>query len=196
MTIIGDVHGKFNEYKIKTTYHDETIQLGDFGFKDTHDKFLKEIYTEENNHLILFGNHDYYPYLDKEYSLGDYIYMLKDDIFCIRGAESIDKKYRTLGIDWFPDEEISYGKWPPIIEAFKKAKPKIVVTHDCPEIVRVEFFGITNKSLTSSGLQRCLEEHHPEKWIFGHHHYSIQEKITGYSTEFICLKELETYIIK
>lgn len=195
MLIIGDVHGNFDQYKKIIEDHDCSIQLGDFGFKKEHDRFLTEVYTEQNKHRILFGNHDYYPYINKPYSLGDYIYLPDEDIFCIRGAYSIDKNSRTLGIDYFPDEEISYTKFDEIFKVYIEAKPNVVISHDAPHIVRDKFFNIKRYSLTSHILQELLEEHRPSVWIFGHHHTSIKKEIPGYRTKFICLGELETYKI-
>lgn len=193
MLIIGDVHGNFDQYKKLIEDYDQTIQLGDFGFKDTHDRFLKEVYTKENNHRILFGNHDYYPYLDKAYSLGDYTYLPDKDIFCIRGAYSIDRNQRTLGLDFFPNEEIPYTKFNELLDVFIKERPNIVITHEAPHIVRDKLFNISRYSLTSHILQELLEAHRPSIWIFGHHHRNIQKELPGYRTKFICLGELQTY---
>lgn len=192
MIIIGDVHGNIDQYKKFIEDEDESIQIGDFGFKKEHDRFLKEVDNKNNGHRILFGNHDYYPYLNKKYSLLDYMYLEKYDIYCIRGAYSIDRNQRTMGLDLFENEEISYNKWPKIIEDFSIKKPEIVISHEAPHIVRDRFFNINRYSLTSHALQECLEIHRPRIWIFGHHHRSIRKEILGYRTMFICLNELET----
>lgn len=191
MIIIGDVHGATSQYQKFVEDENFSIQLGDFGFKKEHDYFLKNI--DNGNHKILFGNHDYYPYLNYNYSLGDYQYLEKYDLFCIRGAYSIDKNYRTLGLDWFPDEEIKYSLWDNIIKDFSDKKPNYVVSHDCPKSIRKLLFDITDYSLTSSGLEQCFLAHQPLLWIFGHHHKSIRKKIPGLRTTFICLNILEKY---
>lgn len=188
MVIIGDVHGKLTYYKNIIDKCDRSIQLGDFGFKREHDWHIKNI--DGTKHKLLFGNHDYYPYLYKIHSLGDYA-IVDDYIMCIRGAHSIDKWHRLEGRDWFREEELEYAKWFEIIDKIKEVKPAVIISHDCPQIIREMQFNIYDKSRTSDGLQACFIEHQPELWLFGHHHMTIDVRVKG--TRFICLNELETY---
>lgn len=189
ITIIGDVHGKLKEYEEITKLNSRTIQLGDFGFKTHHDWHLANIDSE--NHKILFGNHDYLPYLNKKHSLSNWTYLEEESILCIRGADSIDKQMRTQGLDWFENEELSYREFNILLDT--NIRPKIILSHDAPDIARLKIFRIMNKSLTSSGLQQCLELWRPEMWIFGHHHRSVNEYINN--TLFVGLKELETFLL-
>lgn len=192
MLIIGDVHGNINEYyrliqklKGKTS----SICVGDFGFKKEHDWFLKNIdYTQ---HLINFGNHDYLPYIDHPHSCGRY--SMYKEIMTISGAESIDKELRVEGKSWWADEEMNYDQWKQCIEHYEFNKPKIVISHECPQSIRHTLFGFHQKSITTNGLQQCFEIHQPELWIFGHYHESKNVVING--TRFICLGELETFEI-
>lgn len=114
-------------------------------------------------------------------------------MFTIRGAYSIDKHIRKEGVDYFPNEELDYNQINKAIDLYKEKKPKIVVSHDCPQSARENLFSITDKSITSNGLERLLEEHEPDLWIFGHHHKSVNTMIGN--TNFVCLDELETYEI-
>ena len=193
MLVIGDVHGKVNQYYKLINKHkpNESIQLGDFGFKKKHDWFLKEM--DITKHKIMFGNHDYYPYLDKEHSLKDFSFNPQYNLMTIRGAFSVDRVSRTEGLDWFANEEISYGDWYPIMDEYELRKPEIVISHDCPQYMRHLLFGIDQKSITTSGLQSLFELHQPKLWIFGHHHTHIDEVYNG--TRFICLKELGIFNI-
>lgn len=192
LLIIGDVHGKIFEYnKIVKKHNNRSIQLGDFGFKNQHDWHIKNI--DSYQHRILFGNHDYYPYLKLPYSLRNFSFMNLGEIMTIRGAFSIDKKYRTEGLDWFHNEELNYNEMQVAIDQYIKNKPKIVISHDCPHTIRKQLFNIHDKSITSDGLQMMFESHQPDIWFFGHHHCKKREIING--TKFICLSELETYII-
>jgi predicted phosphodiesterase len=195
--IIGDVHGKIDAYwKLLKRLQKEnpgniikTIQLGDFGFKKQHLWFLENIDYSFNK--IVFGNHDWYPGVLLDHSLKDWShqFLLNKSIFTIRGAWSVDQWNRTEGIDWFREEEIPYNKWDEIIDNWILHKPNIVISHDCPHSIRKTLFGISDKSLTSSGLEALLDLHKPHIWIFGHHHRSINQIIEG--TQWICLKELE-----
>lgn len=193
MLIIGDVHGKLNDYQniIEKHSSDKSIQIGDFGFKKEHDWHIENIDPEK--HKILFGNHDYYPYLNKPHSLGNFAYLEEDNIFCIRGAYSIDQALRLQGHSWFDNEELTYSEFQTVLDYFESVSPDIVITHDCPDSIRKKFFGIYDKSITSTGLQACLEIHQPKLWIFGHHHQSIKQTVEN--TEFVCLAELEKFFL-
>lgn len=189
MIIIGDVHGKINQYSDLLKYYkgESTIQVGDLGFKKHHEWHLKNL--DSYKHKVNFGNHDDYTFLNEKHSLGNFSY--KDDIFSIRGAFSIDKVYRIESIDWWSNEELSYGEMQEAIDAFIKQRPSIVISHDCPHSVREYLFKITDKSITTNGLQTMFEIHQPNLWLFGHHHKSKEKVING--TKFICLAELQCY---
>ena len=185
MRVIGDVHGKINTYWKLIQNQNSSIQLGDFGFKKQHDWHLENI--DSNKHKVLFGNHDYYPYLQKQHSLGDFNYS--DGIFCVRGAYSIDKHHRVEGRDWFVNEELSYMEFQTIIDEYEKVKPDVVISHDCPISIYVGVLGIhDSKSITPKALDMMFETHKPKMWIFGHHHRDLKVNIKG--TDFICLDEL------
>lgn len=189
MILIGDVHGLISQYNQtiqKIPKGDKSIQLGDFGFKKSHDWFLDNI--DYNQHKVMFGNHDYYPYIDEPHSLGDF--GVYEGIFFIRGAWSIDHYLRILGRDLFHEEELTYTQFVACLELYEQVKPSIVISHDCPREVRKEMFNIYDKSTTSNGLQALFEVHQPDLWVFGHYHKSRKEIIN--KTEFICLDELET----
>lgn len=192
MLIIGDVHGKTDEYKkIIFNYNKPTIQLGDFGFRRHHQWHTDNI--DSTKHKINFGNHDDTTFLKYPHSLGNYSYDEASGIFTMRGAFSVDRINRTEGVDWFADEELNYAEILEAVDCYNANKPKIVVTHDCPHEIRRMLFGIEQKSITCNGLQSMFESHKPDLWFFGHHHQSLTKTILG--TKFICLNELETYEI-
>lgn len=197
ITIIGDVHGKVNRYKEIVGACSRSICVGDFGFKEEWDNYLSNI--DSKNHVIVMGNHDYIPYMD------DRNYWLKcqnfgqiqdfpEDIFYVRGAYSVDKYLRKPGIDWFGNEELDYQECGYCMDLYMTLKPRIVISHDCPQFLRTRWFGITDKSITSNLLDAMWKEHQPEIWIFGHHHKSKSEVLGN--TTFTCLAELETKIIE
>lgn len=189
MIIIGDVHGKLNEYHkiIKQNSNEQSIQLGDFGFKKQHDWFLNNINSDLNK--ICFGNHDYIPYLNKPHSLNNY--SVFNNVMTIRGANSIDKHLRIEGRDWFSNEEMNYSEWNDCIDYYLKVQPEIVVSHDCPSEIQKYLFGYNDSTITNQGMQSMFEFHKPKIWLFGHYHKSINEVIDG--VRFICLNEMEVY---
>ena len=198
MIIIGDVHAKKEEYAkiIADNPGENTFQVGDFGFQISHDWHLSTF--DSSRHKVVFGNHDYYPYLDKPHSCGNFSYFPEYDLMTIRGAGTIDGYRRVEGYDWFPEEEeMSYGQWYDCIDMINDKKPKIIISHDCPMSIAQTLFGFPNegsyKSPTRNGLQACWDNHKPEMWFFGHHHESKDVVILG--TRFICLNELEIFKI-
>jgi predicted phosphodiesterase len=194
LLIIGDVHGKVDNYwKILQKHDGASIQLGDFGFNKHHKWHLKNI--DNKKHQIVFGNHDDYTFVNKPHSLRNWAYTPQGyEIMTIRGAWSIDKHDRVEGKSWWANEELTYTEMEEAVDAFNYYKPKIVITHNCPYSVGDYLFGIKDKSMTCNGFEIMLQNHQPDLWFFGHHHRSVNEEING--TRFICLAELETYLLK
>ena len=197
ITIIGDVHGKYKRYHEiirKKDRHPYTIQLGDFGFKyDT----LSNI--DSTKHLILPGNHDNYDICyNYPHFMGDYGYTSLNGVefFYYRGAYSIDRDSRTIGIDWWKQEQVDIEGFMKARELYRLKKPDIVLTHDCPEFLVRDYIGpegIIYQNITNWALGELYNIHQPKLWIHGHHHTS---KTTIYgNTKFVCLDELETYKI-
>jgi predicted phosphodiesterase len=184
ITVIGDVHGKYERYHriiSRTKDHPYTIQLGDFGFKyDT----LKNV--DHTKHVIIGGNHDNYDIC------GNYPHFLSD----YGGAYSIDKQYRTIGIDWWENEEVKIEGFMKARELYRQIKPEIMITHDCPEQIAYQMIPVGGRIFqnnTTWALQELLNIHEPKLWIFGHWHKS--RTIQYGKTKFVCLDELETYDI-
>lgn len=188
MIFIGDVHGKWSELnKIITEHPDKDIfQVGDLGFHN-----FNEFKPSEKTRWIR-GNHDN-PAISVNHPnyLGDYGFWKEKEIFFVGGAWSIDQYYRVPGVSWWEDEELSYTELQSMIQLYREIRPKIVVTHDCPNIVRKKIFNISKGSKTSNALDVIFEINQPELWIFGHHHKSINVKIDN--TRFRCLAELEVF---
>lgn len=195
ITVIGDVHGKYDKYhKIicRTEDHPYTVQLGDFGFKyDT----LKNV--DSTKHLILPGNHDNYDICyNYSHFMGDYGYtsLNRVNFFYYRGAYSIDRQYRTIGIDYWADEQVSIDQFMKARELYIQVKPDIFISHDCPDFMVPQYIGPNAKvyeNITNWALGELYKIHQPKLFIHGHYHIS---KTTQYGdTKFICLDELETY---
>jgi hypothetical protein len=102
---------------------------------------------------------------------------------------------RFEGYTWWPDEELSNEELLKIQEKYLDLKPKIMVTHDCPDIIADEIMSAFNTikyedpSRTRQAFNSYWELHKPDIWIFGHWHTSMDFNRLG--TRFICLNELE-----
>jgi hypothetical protein len=217
MYLIGDVHANIGKYrKILKSLPEgsKSIQLGDMGlgFAGVH------LHPVMPGHMFIRGNHDDPKACQKNPAyLGEYGYLPFEDIFYMGGAWSIDYMYRTPGVSWWPDEELSAQQLESAWELYCKAKPKIVVTHEAPlvaglwmlsqctlpktppdalcNVAKDENYDKYKKELgqketrTGRKLQDMLDVHVPDKWFFGHYHKSETFSMRG--CEFRCLAELE-----
>ena len=199
--IIGDIHGKWYDYQLLTSsITHNSIQVGDFGigFNGSYWEDRVNDFHESKQHRFIRGNHDK-PETCKNEMVG-YIPdgTVENDVMFVGGAWSIDWKYRTDGIDWWRDEELSYNEFNNLIDIYSVAKPRIMITHDCPTLAAYYMFIKEGKTLggktlhltkTGEALQQMFEIHQPDFWFFGHWHHSKTQKIDG--TTFICLDELD-----
>lgn len=197
---IGDVHGHWNKYFEICANSDKTIQVGDMGMgfgQLTAEYFNHHMDRISGEHFFIRGNHDS-PDECRRTSYwipdGDII----DGIMYIGGASSIDKFYRTPGVDWWADEELSYDELYRIAEKYAKAKPDILVTHECPEFLATHVMiplvkGNTNfPSKTRIVLDEMYAVHRPKIHIFGHWHHNLDYLDAKTGTRFICLNELSS----
>ena len=197
VTVIGDVHGKYERYyRIirQTELHPYTVQLGDFGFK-----YNTLINLDPNNHKVLGGNHDNYDIIHKyPHYLGDYGIGIVGQVefFYYRGAYSIDRQYRTVGIDWWENEQVSIEQFMKARELYREVKPDLVITHDAPESIVPYLLSPGSRlyqNMTGWALNELFNIHQPKRWRSGHFHKSWKMTING--TDFRCLNELEYEII-
>jgi hypothetical protein len=197
ITLIGDIHGKYKHYHEiirEKDRHPYTIQLGDFGFNY---ETLKNV--DHTKHKIIGGNHDNYSSINDSLNyLGDCGYSTLNGInfFYYRGAYSIDRQFRTIGIDWWEQEQVTIDQFMKARELYRIVKPDIVLTHDCPDEVSLRILDRNQRkyeNLTGWALQELFNIHQPKKWRFGHYHKSWNMNISG--TDFRCLNELETELL-
>lgn len=198
---IGDVHGKWKQYKKIIKDCDTSIQVGDFGVGFM-SKITQKVYSnppydsmKKGNHQFIRGNHDnptackQHPYWIRDGTI------LNDNIFCIGGAKSIDKYDRTEGYDWWSDEELSYSEFLQLCDVYEKFKPSVIVSHEMPESLtsivcaKCKITKFHDTSITRQFLDNILHIHKPDLFIHGHwhvNHHTIHDKV-----EYIGLGELE-----
>lgn len=210
--IVGDIHGKFNDYSffslgVGRTYHrgdhpppERSVQVGDFGigFHSTYwHEMVNDWMKEHPKHRFIRGNHDD-PAMCKMMFGNIADGTVEGDIMYIGGAWSIDHAYRIEGKSWWRDEELSIMEFDRLVKVYEETKPRVMITHDCPTSVAREMFitkglslgGATQfKTRTGEYLEHMFSLHKPEKWFFGHWHQTRKQNILG--TEFQCLGELD-----
>ena len=199
--LVGDVHGRIEDYLAIVKGSERSIQVGDMGLGffggSISDETLIEFHKNNSNHRFIRGNHD--NPLTCRKSLG-YIEdgTVENDSFLLGGAWSIDRQYRTEGENWWPDEEVAEDRLELLLATYAAAKPRVVVTHDAPAFATWNMFIRVNPLVkqryliwnrTTDLLQRMFELHQPEQWYFGHWHQTKTMAIRG--TEFTCLGELD-----
>jgi predicted phosphodiesterase len=194
---VGDVHGHFKAYQNIINGSTASIQVGDFGLG-----FGKDPKGFPWNHYFIRGNHDnqavcemYDGWLEDGswMPLNWFFKGSVGDMMFVGGALSIDKHLRTEGVDWWRDEELSYVDLQDTLKLYVDIKPRIMVTHDCPERIAKLFYPQhikTNRfpSATRQAFDAMLDSHMPDLWIFGHWHMPKDSVIED--TRFICLDEL------
>jgi hypothetical protein len=205
--LIGDIHGMVNDYKAYSIgdFTGPTIQVGDFGVgfgqSDYWHESVNDFHTA-GNHRFIRGNHDN-PAMCKQMSGWIKDGTVENDVMYIGGAWSIDNPnappgwyQRTEGVDWWEDEQLSSQELQRMIEIYAVVKPRVMITHDCPNVISREMFfnsgylkGPEYPNRTSSAFAVMLELHQPEEWYFGHWHITMQYKYGR--TMFHCLGELD-----
>ena len=197
LTVIGDVHGHYDRYVKMARKREHTVQLGDLGFKYG---CLSNL--DPAKHKVVAGNHDNYDIIGEfPHYLGDFgnCSLGGVEFFFYRGAYSIDRSYRTIGIDWWAQEEVSIENAEKAKELFEQTKPSIVITHCCPHSIIPYFLDPLDASAkvfcsrTDFALQSLWEVHQPSLWIFGHYHTNKSIEMNG--TKFLCINELEAFNI-
>lgn len=198
VTLLGDIHGKYkrmHEVIREKDKHEYIVALGDIGFSfETLDN------VDPKKFVIVGGNHENYDKIvNIPHYLGDYGYVNNFngfDFFFYRGAYSIDRQYRTIGIDWWPNEENNIETFMKARDLYRNIKPDIMLTHDCPNDILdylLEPHQIRYENITGWALNELFHIHQPKIWRFGHHHKSWRMTING--TDFRCLNELEIEIL-
>lgn len=200
--IIGDVHGKINEYLATARFADSSVQVGDMGFR------YDEINLDPTKHVFFGGNHDNYDvYYNTPNALRNFGMDKVGglDFFYVRGAFSIDKharirhEQRTGYKSWWANEELSESNLSDAVALYTRLKPSVVFTHDGPKQAThlvsnpsvLTAFGWDSKTFntaTQAALTLMFMIHQPKLWIFGHYHKDLKFTVDG--TQFACLPEL------
>jgi hypothetical protein len=208
---VGDVHAQFGRYEKIIAGVPKSIQVGDMGIGfrpvgGSPDGRLSATPPHgamaRGDHRFIRGNNDN-PGMCREDPHWISDGHIEDGIMFVGGALSIDRPLRTEDYNWWHDEELSIADLRCMLSLYVEHKPRIMVTHDCPEEVagillsRVPVLGASKRdfpSRTRYAMQEMWSAHAPELWIFGHYHWGFDRILHGgrnAGTRFICLAELE-----
>jgi len=201
MLLIGDIHARWNGYIdiLKSSGAKKSLQLGDFGLGFPYGILDIDLSEVKGTHQFLRGNHDNPKVCRKskhyigDYGIleGDYMDGMFTELMYISGAWSIDKDWRTPGVDWWEEEELSYQELDEAVQFYIKKKPSIVCSHDCPTYILSHLYGSrVIPTRTGQAMDAMLDYCKPNYWFFGHHHQSFVRNIGGCT--FVCLNELQT----
>jgi len=211
ITLIGDVHGKYDQYVDIVNSHPFTVQLGDFGLSQQWTK-LEYSGIDKNNHKVIAGNHDDYDLcINSSHYIGDFgVHTMNGiEFFFVRGGISIDRVYR-VGSElsgskksWWSQEELNFKQMCDCLDLYSIKKPSVVLSHVPPQIVIKSLTSNKGRNIlvnfkfhdgfcenTSLLGNVMLEKHKPKVWIFGHHHCHFNAIIDD--VHYVCLPELKT----
>jgi len=198
--ITGDVHGNFKRLNmlINKNKPELIICCGDFGYWPNSGRDLTDIKLQGAEKLLWCeGNHeDHWSLANREsdeivpgiiYMPRGSTYELPDGrtILFMGGADSIDKRARTLGRDWFPEEIITQKD----MMNLPDIKVDIFITHTCPnELIDTLKLQYPEKGHEPSNdaLTELWKIYKPDLWYFGHWH-QYQEGVLNGITKWHCL---------
>ena len=213
--VCGDFHGYFklvNKFLNKKPGVNSILQCGDFGYwPKSNDIFYASIYRSpkhfneyslKNKKTKIYfcdGNHEDHESLkslENNEIMKNVFYMKRGSVLAlpdgrnvlfIGGAYSIDKKYRTPGEDWFPEEMISQQD----IANLPDTEIDIVISHTSPTEFKVkDYHEDYHRDSSRDALSYVLEKYHPKLWYFGHMHLFQQ----GFNSDckWTCLSSIES----
>lgn len=155
---VGDSHGNYHFFREAVDKALELgcqtiVQLGDFGFwepysdgKEYLDNVARALKQKNLECVWIDGNHESHSYLRAHYvkdqegfvSIRPSLWYAQRGLrwtwrntrfLALGGAYSIDENYRTWGVDWWPEETITYAEAQKAIDG---GPADIMLCHDAP----------------------------------------------------------------
>lgn len=210
--ILGDTHADWRQSTLTVRHaikedgpFDQVIQVGDMGFgwpgkKPWIEEFdipVKKWIDGNHENFAMLNSRDepnfgYDPYhvlwpRGWESFLDEWRYMprgtIEDGVLYIGGAKTPPWASRNRGIDWWPEESISYEDEERTLDSIETYEGDIhtVISHDCPtafvmeSVIRGEEYQDGNRKFLEH-LRQLIE---PERWFFGHYHAALTGTIEG-----------------
>lgn len=97
-------------------------------------------------------------------------------IFCMGGARSVDKAYRTEHISWWQQEMPSNEEMERAVCALEQNNWTVdyVVTHCAPRSIQTLLASWYENDPMVGFLERIRQDLHFKRWYFGHYHVDKQ----------------------
>ena len=203
--LLGDIHGEWQALdmcigRALAVHKDIThiIQLGDFGYGWPKGRNNFSLWVPPPNakwrkkgipFMFIDGNHENFDYLEtyegtghpdiKWIRRGSVIEIEEYKILACGGAESIDKVYRTPGISWWPQENITQKDFD--IAMSRTGPFNAIISHE-----RADSFDYTLPRGAAKlpfgksdrfALEQIRQKFKPDFWFFGHYHQWMSGKV-------------------
>lgn len=215
MHILGDLHGEFNYLKRldgmlwaegedihpERATDRQVLILGDIGIGFPGENDLG--FTPLCDTYVIRGNHDDYDVIKNMNAknvtfiddgtirpVRDLITGEEHNALFIGGAVSIDRQWRTPGLDWWHTEEVTQNRFEEILEIVEATEGiRYVFTHDAPEYL---YPGLGIHYVYPNRTTRYLElianmlRGNDVKWFFGHHHKAFTFHDQDRDIQFRC----------
>ena len=104
------------------------------------------------------------------------------------GADSIDKQWRTIGIDWFPQELIKERD----VYDLPDRKVDILISHTCPESIVKHMFKLGDyiaPDCSRLALEYVFDKYRPRLVYFGHFHV-YRKGALSICSHWTCLNQI------
>jgi len=166
---------------------------------------------------VVLGNHEDYDWIERQPASADGIRWLRDCIgivprgyqfqrenrhcLAVSGASSIDFKQRTLGVDWWLQENITPEQADRIIETVIAGSIDVMLCHDAPNgIPEIDLVSLQDKwdrselhyaEHSRKQLNRIFQHVMPTQLWHGHWHRRVRQTLDfgGFKTEIVGLEK-------
>ncbi|MCP4477389.1 MAG: hypothetical protein GY818_04795 [Planctomycetaceae bacterium] len=204
---IGDSHGKFHNFNnivvealsaLSGVDVAEVISVGDFGYWPRLGLTYRKCGAFEQPVRWIDGNHeDHMKLSHAEFpnSLWECSHIprgtIDGGVFFMGGATSIDAALRTIDIDWFEEENISYADFYRVEATLQERADEVNVmcAHDSVMSAYDRLIcgnkGERRSDCNAEALEQLFGMAKPKAYVHGHHHVSDRYQIDG--TEFASL---------
>jgi len=197
--ICGDVHGKWKYLNdlIRNEKPDILLSCGDFGYWPRFRNLsIDQVIAGDTKIYFCDGNHeDHWALIDlTDNEVAPNVFYMKRGstltlpdgrvVMFFGGADSIDKGIRLIGVDWFPEEVISYKD----MTDLPNTKIDIMITHTCPDWMGDLTDLLGNAPFTDpsrQALSQIFDMYKPALWFFGHWHGARSGEIDGCRWEML-----------